>query len=173
MNITDDFTRQHLRDILKQRARRYFKDQNREETSTSEYLTFRRGTAGFAVSVPELQDVHTAPEIVPLPLVARHIAGVVPVRGEITAVYDLYRFLYDHNEEGGEQEYLIRGGGDLANIALIADELLSVIELEDNSINPLPVSLAGCEAYLKGITENNEIVISLSGLRNHEPFFNA
>lgn len=173
MSITEDYTQQHLRDTLKRRARRYYKDQQREETSTSEYLTFRRGSAWFAVSVPELQDVHPAPDIVPLPLVARHIAGVVPVRGEITAVYDLFRFLYDQNEEGGEQEYLIRGGGDLTDIALIADDLLSVIELEDNSINPLPVSLAGCEAYLKGITANNEIVISLSGLRNYEPFYNA
>lgn len=174
MNITEDVTQQHFRDILKRRARRFFKDQQREETSKSEYLTFRRGSVWFAVSVPDLQDVHTAPEIVPLPLVARHIAGVVSVRGEINAVYDLYRYLYDQdNEEDGEQKYLIRGGGELADIALIADDLFSVIELEDNSIKPLPVSLTGCEAYLKGITANNEIVISLSGLRNYEPFYNA
>ena len=164
---------QDVQQILKHRAKRYFQSNSREVTSTTEYLTFRRADTTFAVSVTELQDVHPAPELVTLPLIASHIIGVVPVRGEITAIYDLYQFLYKSQLDTVNDLYLIRGGASMANMALAADELLSVIELRESDIRPLPVSLSGCTSYLKGITADEEIVVSFNGLHNNKPFFKA
>src|ERR1051326_7435003 len=109
---------------------------------TSQYMTFKLGNEGFAITVAQVREVLEVSQITRVPTAPVYMRGVVNVRGQATPVVDLRlkfglppapdtvhtRIIVMELELDGEPTVL---GG-------VVDSVHEVIELEPASINPPP-----------------------------------
>lgn len=149
--------------ILRERARVLARpDAPPAAVASIELLAFRLARAAYAVETRYVAEVLPLLELTPVPCTPAFVAGVVNVRGRITAVIDCQKFL-DLPAEGLTDLHhviLVRAGG--MEFGLLADAIAGVRLEPAGSLQPLGPALAGARSEcLQGMTADRLVVLDL------------
>jgi len=114
--------------------------ENAEESNS--YLTFKLGEEEFGVHVSQVLNILEMTEIRGVPKTPDFMKGVINLRGSVLPVIDtrikfgLLESEYTSNTCIVVMDLILNG--DTVNIGAIVDEVLSVIEIEEDQIEPPP-----------------------------------
>lgn len=115
----------------------------------------------FAVPVARVQEILDLCPISPLPHAPAHLLGLIDVRGESIAVADLRLLLGRHAADDSLATRIVvlwvMRAGRKAQIALKADKVIEVAQLDEGSVGPVPE---------QGLLNWNDRIIAAIGRRN-------
>ncbi len=124
-----------------------------------EVIAFEVAGERYAVAAEYVREVARLSEPTPVPGAPAFLAGVVNVRGEIVAVFDL-RPLFGLAGGGAAPSRVLLLGGDRVEFGLLADAAHEVLPLRVEDILPPPEAVAGpARDYLRGLTAEGLVVL--------------
>ena len=106
------------------------------------YLTFRISNEEYGIEILKVREIVGLLEITAMPKTARHIKGVVNLRGKIIPVIDMRRkFGLDDAEVNRENciiTVMIESSGSQVLVGLLVDRVSEVIQLSQDDVDPVP-----------------------------------
>ncbi len=113
-----------------------------EEESSNAYLTFKLGEEEFGAHVSQVLNILEMTKITGVPKTPDFMKGVINLRGSVLPVIDArIKFGLPETEYTTNTCIIVMDldlDGDTVHIGAIVDEVLSVIEIEENQIEPPP-----------------------------------
>jgi len=115
-------------------------EQNNNQTNS--YLTFKLGEEEFGAHVSQVLNILEMTKITEVPKTPEYMKGVINLRGMVLPVIDTRtKFRMPETEYTNNTCIIvmdIENGNDTIHIGAIVDEVVSVIEIEENQIEPPP-----------------------------------
>ena len=112
------------------------------ETEFNSYLTFKLGEEEFGLHVSQVLNILEMTRITGVPQTPDYMKGVINLRGMVLPVIDTrIKFGLPETEYTSNTCIIVMDldlDGDTVNIGAIVDEVLSVIEIEEDQIEPPP-----------------------------------
>ena len=142
------------RRILEARARALAKPPPRpDDVERLEVLAFTLAGETYGIETTHVREVCRLGELVPLPCTPPFVAGIMNLRGQILAVFDLRR-LFDLPARGlGELDQVIVLGDRDQRLGLLADAIAGVQSIALSALQPGLPTLTGIrEKFCRGVT---------------------
>lgn len=129
---------------------------------SQQFVAFHLGHEEYAIPIGAIQEIIRIPEITRIPGLPGFVRGVVNLRGKIIPVISLGdRFNLVTQTSGDSLRIVVSCVGDKV-IGFIVDSVREVLRLSDDSIEPVPPTLARIEvAYLKGVAKLEKRLVIL------------
>jgi purine-binding chemotaxis protein CheW len=125
-----------------------------------EVVTFNLANERYAVAAPHVREVVRFTDLAPIPGTPDFLAGVINLRGEILAVFDLRQFFGIAGRELAGLSRILVLGDDRAEFGLLTDAVHEVRALPIDDLREAPASVAGLgREYLRGVTADALIVL--------------
>ena len=109
---------------------------------SNSYLTFKLGDEEFGAHVSQVLNILEMTKITQVPQTPEYMKGVINLRGSVLPVIDTrIKFGLPETEYNNNTCIIVMDldlNGDTVNIGAIVDEVLSVIEIEEDQIEPPP-----------------------------------
>jgi purine-binding chemotaxis protein CheW len=153
---------ERAREVMGERARLLARVPPRapEAAEVIEVITFALAGERYAVETGHVREVVRFGELTPVPGGPPFLAGLVNLRGEILAVFDLRRFFDVADAGRSERARVIVLGSDRAEFGVLADAVHEVTVLRVEEVREPPASVAGAgRDYLRGVTPGALIVL--------------
>jgi purine-binding chemotaxis protein CheW len=156
---------QHLsperaRAVLDERARTLARPPLARPTARLlEVATFQLAGERCAIETRYIYEIIRWHEPARLPGVPEHLAGLINLRGEIIAVFDLRKLLGIEPKEPTEHARVLVLGGERAELGVLADAAETVLTLSQEEMQPPPASVACGDHYL-GVAPDGLIVLN-------------
>jgi purine-binding chemotaxis protein CheW len=153
---------ERAREVMGERARLLARVPPRapEAAEVLEVVTFALAAERYAVETRHVREVVRFDGLTPVPGGPDFLAGLLNLRGEILAVFDLRRFFGVADPGRTERARVIVLGGDRAEFGVLADAVHEVTPLRVEEVREPPVSVAGAgRDYLRGVTAGALIVL--------------
>ncbi len=116
------------------------------------HLSFRLGKEEYALELASVRETIKVPQVTEVPLNPPYVAGVVSIRGAVVPVIDLRRRLGLPAEPLGRKSRIIVAGTEQSPVGLLVDEVLQVITIRADAVEPPPAVLPPEEArFLLGV----------------------
>jgi purine-binding chemotaxis protein CheW len=110
---------------------------------TRQFCTFYLDRLLFGVESQKIQEVIRSLELSAVPLAPAAFGGLVNLRGQIVPALDLRRrLLLDRRPENKPAMCVVVRTSE-GTISLLVDEIGDVVEVEENSFEPLPETVKG------------------------------
>lgn len=113
-----------------------------EEESSNAYLTFKLGEEEFGAHVSQVLNILEMTKITGVPKTPDFMKGVINLRGMVLPVIDArIKFGLPETKYTSNTCIIVMDldlGDDTVHIGAIVDEVLSVIDIEENQIEPPP-----------------------------------
>jgi purine-binding chemotaxis protein CheW len=161
---------EEARRILEERARRLARVPARAPDSADvlEVVTFVLGQETYALETRFVSEVLRHPETTPLPGAPEFVAGIIGVRGQIIAVFELRPLFGLDPRDADIQPWAILIGTERTELAILADAVLEVATLRIHEILAPPASSGGNAGELiRGVTPEALIVLDGEVLLRH------
>lgn len=130
-----------------------------------ELLEFRLGRESYAVETRHVGEVVPLTELAPVPCTPPFILGVVNVRGRITAVIDVPRFLELPARGLTDLHHVILVRNKERELGLLADVIVGVRQQPLDTLQPALPALGGARAgCFRGVTAGRLMVLELERL---------
>lgn len=127
---------------------------------TLDVVEFSIAGERYAIESAHVREVQQLRELTPLPGAARHVRGLVNLRGQMLAVVDLAR-LFELPERGlGDLNRTVVLSSQAMEFALLADRIAGVGKVALAAMRPSLPTLTGIrERYLRGVTAEGLVVL--------------
>ena len=159
--------KKEIRDLLRMRAIAMAQEpeQNNDASMTVQLITFILAGENYGIESAYVREVFPLKDFTPLAGVASYILGVVNIRGQILPVVDLKKF-FNLPEKGiGELNKVIIIHNDQMEFGILTDIVQGTQTIDIEEIKNIPSTISGIgEAYLKGVTKENLIVLNAGKL---------
>jgi len=159
------------RSILKARARALAREP-KPDGAAQEFLDiieFRLASETYGIESAFVREVHPLKDFTPLPGTPPFVLGIVNVRGQIVSVVDLKRFFSLPDKGLGELNKVIIIRDDRMEFGILADAILGTYSIPLEAIQPPLPTVTGIGAeYLKGVTEDREIILDAAKILGDE-----
>jgi purine-binding chemotaxis protein CheW len=162
--------------VLKERAAQLAKPIADQETEAEGHPLLEFTTMGRRYAVPlfKVTAVTRIAEITPIPLVPRHITGIIRRRGESIALVNLPHFFSADQTGISDADYAVIVSGAGKQFALQVDDVLGVILVSDDALQPPQENFAKAEQpYISGVTLDGLIALDLDSLVRAKGFVAA
>jgi purine-binding chemotaxis protein CheW len=128
------------------------------------FVLFRLANERYGVPVEQVRSIEWTPPVTRVPHTLPFITGVTSLRGAILPVVDLReRFGFPVSHEGESQMMVVEVGE--VTVGLLVDEVMDVIRIDEERIEPPPALAGGIEAaYLRGVVHLDDSVLVLLNL---------
>lgn len=129
-----------------------------------DYLPVRLGAEWFGVPRSGVSEVLRVPPLVRVPGAARHIAGIINLRGEILTVIALRVLLglTDVPDGTGARLVVVKGADRIS--ALLVDEVQALRALSEQVIEPVGDGTGAARQFLSGRAPHAEGLLALLDL---------
>lgn len=122
---------------------------------------FKIGKGNYAVPVLDVQEVIKPQKVTSIPLAPDYIRGLINLRGQIVTAISLRKlFGLEDDLTKDHMNIIIRSGEHL--FALVVDEILDVIDVDQNTFEQTPSTLnENIKRYIHGIykLEGNLLIL--------------
>ena len=136
-----------------------------------EVVTFTIDDETYAIETSRVRGVVQLGSWTPIPGTARHVVGVINLRGEILAVFDLRGFFDHSNEETDAASRVIILGGERDEFGILANAVLEVAVFRIDQILEPPGSITGRgRQFLRGMTDDATAVLDGEALLHDDRF---
>ena len=136
------------------------------QNKSGSYLSFKLGSEIFAVHVNDVLNILEMTKITSIPKAPVYLKGVINLRGMVLPIVDA-RIKFNMSE----QEYSTNTciivmdldyNGELVHVGFIVDQVLEVLELEEEGIEPAPSLGANYKAeFITGMARADEEFVML------------
>lgn len=131
------------------------------EETTRQFVTFRMEKEMFAVPLVEVQEIIRLPEIVEVPLAARHLKGLANLRGVVLPVVSLRR-LFGMAEGASDDATRVVVMNAATPIGFIVDRMERVIAAEPREIESVAGIRATVDAeMLQGVIKRDDGLVMI------------
>ncbi|MFW5950216.1 MAG: chemotaxis protein CheW [archaeon] len=124
--------------------------------TTGQVLEFTLGSETYCVSIDYVTEIVDVGELTPVPNSARHVKGVMDLRGRTTSIIDP-KVVFDIQGEDDQQRIIVFDpdiGGDEEATGWLVDEVHRVREISEDTVDPSP---AGTDAAsIRGIVKRDD-----------------
>lgn len=108
--------------------------------NVSQLCGFKIGTGFYAISVLEVQEVIKPQQLTQVPSAPEYVKGLINLRGQIVTAISLRSLFGLESDDRDEyMNIIVRSGESL--YALMVDEILDVIDVEDSTFEKTPDTL--------------------------------
>ena len=152
------------REVLRARARALAQPPQsaRAAQASIEVLEFSLGQERYAVESRLVREAYPLKTLTPLPCAPAFIAGIVNVRGRITAVIDMKKFFDLPGQGLTDLHRVILVRRHDFDLGLLADAIVGVRDIALNSLQSSLATLTGVRGeYVKGVTAERLVVLDL------------
>lgn len=111
--------------------------------TAQQYSTFLLGDLHFGVEVLKVQEVIRYQEMTRVPLAAPEVRGLINLRGQIVTAIDLRQRLGLPARAGDQPPMNVVVRSDDGVVSLLVDEIGDVLEVDEDTFEPAPETLAG------------------------------
>jgi purine-binding chemotaxis protein CheW len=133
-----------------------------EPQSGVELLEFRLARDRYAVETRHVLQVQPLGELTPVPCTPAFLAGIVNVRGRITAVIDIQKFFALPTPGLTDFHEMILVRGPDFELGLLADTVVGVRTLTHDQVQAsMPAATDPSAQYVAGITADRLVVLAL------------
>lgn len=150
--------------ILKQRAEQLARpDKAEDECRLLPVVEFRLASEIYAFELVQVKKVVPVSALVPLPGAPAFVAGITHFAGQILSVVDLRSFfdLPVPKTDSRQKLIVLRERG--MQMAVLAEEVLGVRELDEQRLQTALPTLTGVrQRYLKGVSPDQTIVLDVA-----------
>jgi purine-binding chemotaxis protein CheW len=137
------------------------------------HLTVQVGPEVFAVPITQARRLVRGAEVVPLPGAPRHLLGLVNLRGDLVAVYDL-PFLYGYPPADRAVANVVVMRGPTFDAGLAVTEIGRLIPLTEAEMGPAPGTLpAGLRQIVRGTCYRDGVLLLFPDLAQLFTHLNA
>jgi purine-binding chemotaxis protein CheW len=128
-------------------------------------VEFLLGGERYAVEGAWVREVHPLNELTPLPCTPSFVLGIVNVRGQIVAVFDL-RALFDLPIKGlTDLNKIIILQSEALQVGILADAIVGMRSIPLDDLQPSLPTLTGIRAeFLRGVTSERLVVLDVERL---------
>lgn len=120
----------------------------------AQYSTFYVDGLFFGVEVLHVQEVLRFQEMTRIPLAPPTIQGLINLRGQIVTAIDMRRRLGLHPRDAAEIPMNVVLRSDDGAVSLLVDEIGDVVDVSDDSREPVPENISGPQReLLKGVAK--------------------
>nr|WP_320114209.1 chemotaxis protein CheW [uncultured Desulfuromonas sp.] len=161
-------SREHI--ILKQRAEQLARPDDKVESGRLlSVVEFRLAEEVYAFELVQVRKVVPVSALVALPGAPAFVAGITHFSGQILSVVDLRRFFELPTPKNDSRQKLIILRDRNMQMAVLAEEVLGVRELEEHRLQTgLPTLTGVRERYLKGVSPDQTIVLDVARMLSDE-----
>lgn len=125
-----------------------------------EVVTFRLANERYAIETRHTREVVRFSELTTVPGAPEFLAGLINLRGEIVAVFDLRRFFGLGEQAPTDLSRVIVLGAERSEFGVLADAVSEVATLRIDEVREAPGSVAGAaREYLRGVTAGALLVL--------------
>lgn len=130
-----------------------------------ELIEFAMAAERYAVELAVAVEVHSLEQFIPVPCAAPHIAGIVNVRGRLTAVVDIRKFFGVAGKGITDLHRTILVRHKDVEIGLLVDAVIGLRRVPLSALEPpLPTHTDIAREYLRGIGPDRLIVLDVPRL---------
>ncbi len=115
-----------------------------------ELLCFRVAGEKYAVDIMEIREIIKPREVTEVPRMPSYVSGVLSLRGIIIPVFDMHKRLGHAVPEGPGKERIIVVKKDEEFFGVIVDEVIQVVRISREGIEPPPAVLDGIDRDFVG-----------------------
>lgn len=133
-------------------------------TKESQVVIFRLADEEFGIEIVQTREIIRMQDITPMPKAPEFIRGVINLRGQIIAVMNLAKKFGLKEKEQSEKMRIIVTEVKENTLGLIVDEVLEVLRIPENNIEPAPEMIqSNIDAeFIKGVGKiENRLIILL------------
>ena len=153
---------ERARAVMEERARALARVPPRAPNAAEviEVVTFSLANERYAVETCHVREVIRCSDVTPVPGAPDFLTGLLNLRGEVLAVFDLRTFFgVAAGGAAGLRRVLVLGG-ERAEFGVLADAVQEVLPLRIDEVHEPPGSLAGPgREYLRGVTAGALLVL--------------
>lgn len=137
-----------------------------DKSKEGSYLSFKIGEEVFAVHVNDVLNILEMTKITAIPKAPKYLKGVINLRGMVLPVVDS-RIKFNMEEKDYTTNTCIivmdlEINAELVHVGFIVDQVLEVLELENNQIEPAPSLGTGYKAeFITGMAKVNDNFVML------------
>ena len=139
---------------------------NKDQTRTDSYLTFKLGDEEYAAHVSKVLNILEMTKITKVPKAPGYMKGVINLRGMVLPVIDT-RIKFGMSETSYTDKTCIvvmdlEIDDELVHVGTLVDEVVAVLEIEEGQIEPSPsIGKTYRSEFISGVAnvENNFIMI--------------
>jgi purine-binding chemotaxis protein CheW len=116
------------------------------------YIVFALGEQKYAMQLERIKGIEKDYVLVPIPVGAEHIKGIIHLREEVIAVLDLKKQfqIYD-TAEGAEIQLLVTETHGI-RVGIEVDKVFGIVELPEENINSVPrVAIGADTGYIESV----------------------
>lgn len=134
----------------------------------TKYIVFRLNEQKYCLRLDKINGIENVYHIVPVPMGAASIKGIIHLRNEVIPVFSLKK-LFEMAEKTDETQLLITETHSM-KLAMEVDEVLGIVNIPDEDIKQIPMVVHTEETgYLEDVvkltlpeSDKEEIVISIA-----------
>lgn len=133
------------------------------------YIVFSLGRQKYGVKLSVINGIEKDYNVVPIPVGAEYMKGIIHLRGEIVPLFDLKsKFNICEDTEGTEEAQLLVSETHGIKLGIEVDDVLGIIPVEEEDIKKVPnVVLSSETGYLENVVKviidgKEDIIISIS-----------
>jgi purine-binding chemotaxis protein CheW len=155
---------ERAREVMEERARLLARVPPRvpDASEVLELVTFRLGNEKYGLETQHIKEVVRFTDFTPVPGAPDFLVGLINLRGDILAVFDLRRFCNVDLRPATEATRVLVLGGEQAEFGILADAVEEVVTVRTEHVHEPPGSVTGVgRDYLRGVT--NEALLIFDG----------
>ncbi|MEJ2313363.1 MAG: chemotaxis protein CheW [Nitrospirota bacterium] len=127
------------------------------------FLVFRLGPEEFAADINSVVEIFKSQKTHEVPESKDYIVGVISIRGQVVALVDLRKRFGLEPSPNKERTVLVKTNTE--PLALIVDEVIEILDLEDEEISRPPAIFKGLSSeYLEGLGQKEDRVMVILDL---------
>jgi purine-binding chemotaxis protein CheW len=164
---------QRVEQVLEQRARALAVPLQPERPADQgiDAISFQLSRERYAIETRYVRQVMPLQTITPIPRTADFVVGLINVRGELIAVFDLRKFLDLAADVSLAPSHIIVIGDGQAEFAIVVEDLPRAETIPLEELNEVAQGTADRPPWLRGATGDALIVIDGSAFISDEKFF--
>jgi purine-binding chemotaxis protein CheW len=127
-------------------------------------VAFTVAEGEYAVNILDVQEINRLPWITRVPKTPAFMEGVINLRGDVIPVIDMHKRLGLASFESTDKtRVVIVSVGDI-KVGIIVDEVLEVLRLPKQDIEPPPSAGSGASEFLQGVGKMGNRLLLLMDL---------
>ena len=139
-----------------------FEDEKEVDLQRNMYLTFLLDNRVFAFPIKDVDEIVEVMEATPVPEFPPYVKGIVNIKGKVTPVIDLRLRFKIEEKDYDERTCIVVLTIEDKHIGFIVDTVLSVMEINEDIIDPAPsLSADDVSKYIKGVAKLEDKLLML------------
>lgn len=134
------------------------------------YIAFGLGDQKYSIALSKINGIEQVYNVVPVPMGAEYIKGIIHLREEVIPVYNLKKkFGIEENLPSDDSQLLVAETHGI-KLGIEVDSVLGIVEVQDGDVKKVPTVVRSEETgYLENIVrlklpamKNEDVVLSIS-----------